>query len=172
MFPTISDDPGIQRKYEAMRQDGEPHKAAEMFALHQTPALMTDAVFLEGHHSGNQFCRQPELGEYYKRTAEAEGQTTEGKVYLHGLAAYPGDPQAWVTGRGDAERVLKERGWGAEGAVTTRVAQVAKADEKYKVSDDLVAAGVEQELQGVDARDADVPALTEKVREKLSPNWS
>jgi hypothetical protein len=172
MFPAISDDPVIQADYEAMRRAGEPHKAAEMFALHQTPALMTDAVFLEGHHSGNQFVRTPEMGEYYKRTAEAEGQTTEGKVYLHGLAAYPGDPKAWVTGRGDAERVLKERGWGAEGAVTTRVSQVAEPDEKYKVSDDLVAQGVEKELEGVDAKDADVPALTEKVREKLSPNWS
>jgi hypothetical protein len=162
----------IQANYEAMRRDGEPHKAAEMFALHQTPALLTDAVFLQGHHSGNQFVGTPELGQFYKQTAEAEGQTTEGKVYLHGLAAYPGDPRAWVTGRGDAARVLKDRGWGAEGAVTTRVAQKAQPDEKYQVAEDLVQAGVEKELEGHSVLDADVPALTDKVREKMSPNWS
>jgi hypothetical protein len=171
-YPIISDDPGVQASYVEMREAGEPHNAAEMFALRAAPALMTDAVFLEGHHSGNQFSRTPAVGEYYKRTAEAQGQTTEGKVYLSQLAAYPGDPKAWVSGRGDAERVLKERGWGSEGAVTAKVTNTAQADQKYKVSEDLVKAGVAKELEGVNALDADVPALTEQVREKMSPNWS
>ena len=80
---------------------------------------MTDAVFMEGHCSGNQFDYPGghQVGNVLKKQAETAGVNTTGKVYLGGLAAFPGDPKAWVSDRNDVKRVLTERGWGSQGAV-------------------------------------------------------
>lgn len=84
------------------------------------PAVMTDSVFLEGHANGNQFENTPSLGDFYAREAKAQGVDTKGKVYLSGLASHPGDPRAWVSGRGDVRKVCEERGWHCEGAVNVK----------------------------------------------------
>lgn len=169
MYPVISDNPAVQKHYEEMRARGESHRLAEMLATRVTPGLMTDSVFLSGHCNGNQFERTAVLGDYYRRVAEQAGQSTRGKVYLSGLAEYPGDPKAWVAGRGDVRRVLDERGWGAEGAVNCPVTNLAPVSEKYRVADDLVAARAEDLAEK--QPEAPREELLEKARAQLEPQW-
>jgi len=119
-WPVISNHPEIQQAYEGMRRKGESHRMAEMLALQCPPMSDTDREFLEGHCNGNQFEKTLGLGNYYGRVAKEQGFSTTGKVYLSGLARYPGDPEAWVSGKGDVKRVIEQRGWSCRGAVNIK----------------------------------------------------
>lgn len=107
--------------YWDMRQKGASPKLAEMLVLQSPPMSNSDREFLHGHCNGNQFGKGPlsnDLGDRMKTVAEAEGQSINGKVYIGGLARYPGDPQAWVSDRGDVKRVIESRpGWKCSGSV-------------------------------------------------------
>ena len=137
-FPTVSPDPAIQSRYEAMRLTGQSHRMAELLATRKFPGVKTDSTFLSGHCNGNQFEAAPALGDHYKSLAEAEGFDTTGKVYLRGLASYPGDPRAWVSGRGDVERVCRERGWSCDGAVSVDAPRYAEPTPDIPIADDLI----------------------------------
>ena len=106
----------VMEYYRSVAEGCAP-KLAEMLAARQPPGAVTDATFLAGHCNGNQFEDSPKRAEAMQYLAQRHGVDTKGKVYLGQLAAYPGDPQAWVTGRGAVERVCRQRGWGCEGAV-------------------------------------------------------
>jgi len=131
---------------------------------------LTDVTFLAGRGGCyDQFQGQHEVGDYYRQTAESAGVSTTGKVYLSSLAAFPGDPEAWVSGRGDVARVLDARGWGAEGSVTRPVREVAPASSTYRVADDLVRARAD-DLQSGDPSLSREDALV-RARSALSPHW-
>lgn len=169
-WPIVSDHPDVQAHYERCREEGTSHTLAEMFALAQPPQSRTDREFLRGHCNGSQFAGNPAMGDYYKAVAEAEGQDTKGKVYLSGLADYPGDPRAWVDGRGDVQKVCEERGWGCAGAVNLKV----RVEEPVSVAIDeaLVQQEVEHILTQVpDPQHVDTEDLAEQVREKRKPHW-
>lgn len=106
--------------YWDMRLDGASANIAEMLALQTPPMSNTDREFLQGHCNGNQFDKGPlteTVANRLKAAAEAGGQNVTGKVYLGGLARYPGDPEAWVSGRGDVKRVVESRNWKCSGSV-------------------------------------------------------
>lgn len=171
--PTVSDDPAVQADYERMRAAGESHTLAEMFALQRGPFLMTDAVLLEGHANGNQFAGRPQLGDHYAAEAAKAGVNVKGKVYLSGLAAYPGDPRAWVSGRGDVQQVCAERGWACSGAVTAKMAGDVAPAAAVGLADD-VAARLAAKAVAADPGLAELPAgeLREKVVAKHAPAWA
>lgn len=109
--------------YFVCREMGTSKSLAEMFALAKPPKSQSDVEFLRGHCNGNQFEGGPianRMGDYYRRVAESKGQTTKGKVYLSSLAAYPGDPEAFVSGKSDVRRVAESRGWKVTGAVNVK----------------------------------------------------
>lgn len=109
--------------YAAAIRNGCSVALAEMFASGRGPALQTDATFLRSHCNGSQFAggkANERSGDILREIAESEGQSTKGKVYLGQLAAYPGDPKAWVDGRGDVARVCAERSWNCSGGVTVK----------------------------------------------------
>jgi hypothetical protein len=110
----------VHLAYWDMRLKGSSPRLAEMLALQSPPMSNTDREFLEGHCNGNQFSGGPlaeEQGNRYKKIAEAGGQNVTGKVYMGGLARFPGDPEAWVSDRGDVKRVVEARGWKCQGSV-------------------------------------------------------
>jgi hypothetical protein len=114
-LPIMSENPAEQKFYEEMRGRGMTHLMAEMLALRAPPGLATDATFLAGR--GHQFANRPELGDYYSKDLKAAGGSPVGKQYLSGLAAYPGDPEAWVDSRRDVQQLCEKRGWSCSGMV-------------------------------------------------------
>ena len=164
---------GYQEHYEECIRNGCSPLLAEMFASRKTPAIRTDATFLQGHINGNQFEKTPWLGDVYKKEAVAAGINITGKVYLSQLASYPGDPQAWVSGRGDVQRVCEERGWGCAGSVNVRAQEADTEPKDMPVADDIVDARTAEVLAGVpDPMHVDVADLREQVREHITPHWS
>ena len=158
--------------YVRCRKVGTSHSLSLMFALGQPPMSNTDREFMEGRCNGNQFERHPFLGDFYKAEAQRCGVNTTGKTYLSGLADYPGDPRAWITGRGDVQRLVEERGWGCEGAVKVKATNFAECGGKYQVADAIVEEQVGRVMASApEPRDLNVEDVREQVVNKLSPNW-
>lgn len=171
-WPDVSMNPQVQAEYFAMRIDQVQHKLAEMLALSAPPMSRSDKEFLEGHCNGNQFEKTPILGDAYAAEARAQGVDITGKVYIGGLASYPGDPTAWVAGRGDVERVARDKGMNVEGLVTVKSAPRDPAPE-VGVADDLVSQALESRLEqnpGLAFRDQG--ELRHEVRESIKPAWA
>jgi hypothetical protein len=165
-----------QERYDQMRVEGLSHNLAEMFALQAPPQIAgTDSVFLEGHCNGSQFDGQEWIGDMYQDEATKAGVNTKGKVYLGGLARYPGDPEAWVTSRGDVKRVCEERGWGCDGAVKVKAREALGPPEEVGLADDIVDNKVVEIMEHVPERErpyVDVRDLKEQVKDKMTPKWS
>lgn len=174
--PTWAEGPLVNeeqmRHYFKCRKNGCSHKLAEMLAIGQPPGSNTDKEFLEGRENGRQFQDTPELGDHYARVARAHGQSTTGKVYLSGLAEFPGDPRAWVSGRGDVQRVVEERGWGCEGAVHIKPTWVAEPSGGG-IAKELVDDELRSVLERVpDPAHVDIQDLREQIVERRAPYWS
>jgi hypothetical protein len=130
-------------RYLEMRLGGQSHKFAEMMATRSFPAIRTDSEYNKGRCNGNQFEAVPGLGNLLRKQAEAAGVSTTGKYYCHGLAEYPGDPEAWVGGRGDVLAVAKKKGMSVQGSVEyTHPERAPMAD--VEIADDLIQREVEQ----------------------------
>lgn len=146
-----------------------PARFDEMVEAGVAPGCMTDSVFLQGR--SNQFVGDEFSGDYIRQVSERAGQDTQGKTYISGLAAYPGDPEAWVSGRGDVQRVCEQRGWGCEGAVTVKRPEL-EPPPRIDVAPDLIEEHVERRMEAN-------PALAERprdevaheVKESLKPDW-
>lgn len=174
-LPVVNDDPLIQARYIAHRLDGDSHRWSDMMAHQQPPGARTDREFLRGHCSGNQFEDTPHIGELYKKRAAAAGVDITGKVYYGTLAEYPGDPEAWVSGRGDVQRLCERKGWGCEGAVNVKMRERENPPPKIAVAPDIVAAEVEKRMEHLHPADAarvDIGEVAHQVTEQLKPHWA
>jgi hypothetical protein len=116
-LPRVSKDFGQQVRYWHMRMDGSRTTWPTCSPTTLFPGVRTDATFNRGRCNGNQFETHPELGDQYRRLADAAGVNTTGKHYCSGLADFPGDPTAWISDRGDVLRVAREKGYRVSGAV-------------------------------------------------------
>lgn len=160
-WPKVSNDPAVQSFYEECRESGTSHSLAEMFATRSGPSLNTDNTFLHSHCNGSQFSGRPEMGDYLAGVARAGGQDPSGKVYMSGLARYPGDPEAWVSGKGDVQRVCEKRGWACEGAVTVKSPKYNQVEpSKPFLADDIA-------QQMADERIRDDPSLASMPRDQV-----
>ena len=109
--------PAQRDHYLAMRGQGESHNIAMMCSTGRTPAISTDSTFMEGRWNGAQFAGCPQLGQYYQSRADQAGVSTTGKAYISGLAKFPGDPRAWVSGKSDVREIARERNYTIHGCV-------------------------------------------------------
>jgi hypothetical protein len=137
-FPVVSDDWSAQVHYWLMRIGGESHNMAEMLATRSFPALKTDAIFQIGRCNGNQFEKQPWLGNYYRKKAAQAGVNTTGKYYSRALADFPGDPTAWVSDRHDVLRVCQQKGFKCSGLVDYTPPEIEAPVPDVKLADDLL----------------------------------
>lgn len=174
----ISEEPDIQARYEECLENGCTEKLAEALAFQQGPALRTDVSFLQGHSNGNQFAKNPKQGAAYAARAKRAGVSTQGKIYLHGLARYPGDPEAWVGDRSDVSRVLERRNWSARGVVSRTSREPENppvlgcpGGVAEDILDSEVDSIVQQEPEAAPTHKERV-ALKEKLRAKRRPHWS
>ena len=119
-YERISDDPEVQKFYERLVAKGESPRLAEVLATRKCGGLVTDDTFMKGRRTGNQFADNPAMGNWLAKKLRAAGGSPTGKVYLSALAKRPGDPEAWVSSRGDVERLVRKRGWSCEGSVNVK----------------------------------------------------
>lgn len=168
----ISDNFEQQVEYWKMRFDGQSHKLAEMLATRSFPAVRgTDSDFMKGSH-----IQDTQLDEYRHRMANAQGVDTTGKRYLAGLAAFPGDPEAWVSGTSDVKRVCEKRGWNCHGAVEYEAPdayQVTDADRDLKapIAPDIIRDTVADELSVYDPREI-TPQMVGDVQDQVTKRLS
>jgi|SRR6185436_2080230 len=91
----------------------ESCKLCEMFSSCAPPSISTEATMFAGmaNRQHNKFNTKLGniQGEALASELRAKGGSTTGKVYIGGLAEYPGDPRAWVSGKDDVKRVCRER---------------------------------------------------------------
>lgn len=130
------------------------------------PVLVTDNTFWQG-----QWERNARLGAVHAEEARRAGVSTAGKVYISGLAEFPGDPRAWVDGRGDLKRICEEKGYGCKGAVN--VEPVKTEPEEIALAPDIV----ENEVQSIladhpEPQTVDVGELRQEVYDKRKPPWA
>lgn len=108
--------------YCVVRLSGETHRMAEMLASQQPPGGMTDDVFFSGFGLLGDGMRPAQL-ESLIQSAKSQGFTPSAHhVYIPQLARFRGDKEAFISrsqGRGYIKRLLEQRGWEADGAVTT-----------------------------------------------------
>lgn len=158
-------------RYARIRLAGESHRLALMLATRKPPGIVTDSVFLKERRHGQQFASCPALGNYYRRTAEGLGQSTTGKVYLPSLADFPGDPSAWVSGRGDVERVARAKGYGVSGLVNVKPSEREPIPD-VEIAPEIVEREVAEILrENPDARPEDVREQVYALRTgKVDPN--
>lgn len=137
----------------------------------RAPQSVTDREFMEGTENGRQFQRNPQQGDFYRKVAEAEGQSVKGKKYISQLARYPGDPEAWVSGRGDVQARCEERGSGCAGMVNVKARDADEAAKPVDVADDILEREVAREAEGQPLRKRELMDLKEKVKGRLKPSW-
>lgn len=165
----------IQARYVAHILDGDSHLMADMLAHAKPPQSKTDREFLRGHCNGSQFEDTPYIGDGYRQMALENGVNPKGKIYLGTLARFPGDPEAWVSGRGDVQKVCEMRGWGCEGSVNVKVREQLNPPKAPALAPDIVQGHVENQLAMMDPGDAaraDVGEMAHNITEKMKPHWS
>ena len=136
-YPKISDVPEVQALYEQMRQRGTSHTLAEMFALRSPPGTrFTEKAFLEGRKMN----MDDPVDRLAVQRAHAAGISTQGKVYIGGLAdgRGPADPAAWVSSADDVLAVAKRRQLKVEGALRYDPGPVQEKEPKYKIAPDIM----------------------------------
>lgn len=114
------------------------HRLQEMIDSGKAPRVKSDDTFFSGYTrtGGAQFTNDMSR-DHHLAQAKAAGVDVSGKQYFAELAAFPGDPRAWVGSRGEMVKVLEERNWGSDGDVKVKCEPVEPASAK-KLAEDLV----------------------------------
>lgn len=139
-----------------------------MFASGVTPACKSDGTIFPGHLTGGRQFRTEVVRRRYLAKARAAGVSTDGKVYCSSLAEFPGDPRAWTDNVGDQVKLLKERGWSADGDVKVKGPEVAPPPP-VRLAEDLVQERLERKLEELypDAQNGKVVKIKKKELERL-----
>ena len=142
-FKIISDNPEVQGLYVESKRKGTAHALAEMFAFQASPALKTATRWIAGHERTIKDGQSEIVRNTMIASAKAAGVTADGAVYKSQLAAYPGDPQAWVSSEEDCKRVAEKRGLKLEGGINYtppayHEEPLSDVRKPYKVAPDLV----------------------------------
>lgn len=99
---------------EAIASGASP-RLAEMFATQQAPRAKSDATFFAGMDTGGGNIKNPLTRKMYLDEAKKAGVDVTGAVYYSEIAAFPGDPEAWVRSRGEITGLVEKRGWNMDG---------------------------------------------------------
>lgn len=148
-----------------------PGKLRDMFSEGRAPHGVSDCTFMKGTANGSQFEKQAHIGDAYKRTTESLGGSTKGKKYVSGLAAFPGDPEAWVDSRGDVQRILEKRGWGSEGTINVKPRESINPPKSGpNVAEELVTKyATEIAMRDPHPERVDMTDLKDQVRDHIKP---
>ncbi len=163
----IEDMPAAER--DAFEQRAK-NRLEEMLAARRAPAIHTDATFFANVNAAPALHDRPGVAEEYRRVALAGGVNPVGKTYMPAIAAFPGDPEAWVSGRGDIQRVCEARGWACDGAVKVDARPAEGAAPPPAIAPDILA-GLAERQRAADPSLSRAEA-TEAAIDLHAPSWS
>ena len=160
--------PMDEEAYRELTQHADEQRLLEMLESGRGPHCVTDSTFLKDSENGRQFADCPHIGDAYKARCEANGGSVKGKKYLSQLARYPGDPRAWVSGRGDIQRICEEDGSTCDGLVKVKGRQPREAPKPGpELAADIVEEKVNEICDGLpNQRFIDRQDLREQIIEK------
>ncbi len=167
----IDDKDVTAEEFRLATQTVEEARLMEMLKERRAPHGVSDCTFMRDSANGKQFENNPSQGDYYRKLVEANGGSMKGKRYISGLAAFPGDPKACVDSRGEAQKLLEERGWGSEGTINVKPRETQEAPEAGPaMAPDLV----EKYATEIAMRDphpelVDMKDLKEQVVDRMAP---
>lgn len=133
------------------------------------PLLKTNTTFMRGAKYGaEQFATElPHSKDVYLGTAKRAGVSTNGKVYQHGLARFPGDPQAWVSDLDEAKRIIRQRGLASpEMGIKGREVEPT---ESVAVAEDLIDNEIIRRVESGTMNFRDAAKMREQVADDLAP---
>lgn len=163
--------------YLAERLRGVEHVWAAMTAARKAPAGRGDRSLFEGVGLlGDQFRTEAQLRQVVAQARRHGYNPSQGDMYVPSLAAFAGDPAAFVPatgGRGHIQRVLEERNWSGHGVVnrTAREDREPAIPDGPHLADDL-AAQIATSYAGNDRHAlANLPDVVQEAKKKhgLSP---
>lgn len=163
-YSRLSRSSDVQVAYFKMRILGQSHRMAEMLATRSFPGIRgTDSTFMSGSHMQDGL-----LDGVRQRMAAQAGVDTNGRRYIAGLARFPGDPEAWVSGLSDVKRICSDRGWNCHGAFEYEAPEPwSPPAPDVPVAEDIVQERVSAELAVYDRREI-TPRLVEEVTDKAT----
>lgn len=151
---------------------GDPHTCvcgSQAFRIFGAAQIRTSNTFQRGVKlSGAQF--GPGTREFYLDAAREAGVNPEGKVYDHRIAAFAGDPEAWVSSADEVRSLLEKRNWGCDGDLKVKCEPVAP-QEDIRLADDLMEDAVElilEEKLGADFTDAKGPVVERAIEDVMN----
>lgn len=172
----ICSNPECGREYKAyFTDDRNLCKICDMLQSGRTPSIKTEATFQAkaGGKLGVESIH-PAIRSHYLKAAADAGVSTDGKVYEPRAAAFPGDPQAWVSNPDDVKSLVESRGWSMDGDVKVKGREVAPTKGPLIADDlveDLVEARLEEKLgeDFVEARGGVVERAVDDVMNQYQP---
>ena len=172
----ICSNPQCNREYKPyFTDDRNLCKMCDMLQSGRTPSIKTEATF-QAKAGGKLGAASlhPANREHYLRLAREAGVSTDGKTYDGRLAAYAGDPQAWVSGPDDAKRLVESRGWSMDGDLSVKGREVEPTKGPAIAADlveDLVETRLEEKLgeDFVEAKGGVVERAIEDVMNAHAP---
>jgi hypothetical protein len=118
---------------------------------------------MQGTHA-----QDSQLDTYRYLAAQAQGVDTNGRRYISGLARFPNDPEAWVSGTSDVARLCRDRGWNCHGAVEYEAPLPTEAPAPdVKIAPEIVQYHTEACLRAFEPADI-TPSLLEDIRDTVT----
>lgn len=143
-----------------MVESGTSPKLALMFVSQTPPDCRSNTKFMAHFGANGKQFENSRRGDAYEKVAKKLGFNTKGKVYISGLARFPGDPQAWISDRDDIKRICEKNNYNCEGEFNI----TARNDVPPKPPVDLAPQLVEQGVRDLLQED---PGLKSKPVEEL-----
>lgn len=155
-------------KYERLEESSpiDESRFQDILESGKAPGPVTDRELLEGTYNKSEFADNPRYAKFlekqYRLHSGGKAPPT-GSVYMSNLCRHgmPGDPEAWVDGRGDVKRLLEKRGAGADCPLMFVPEREKPPRKPKKLADHIVHRLVNNEL-AVNPK-ADRRELREKV---------
>jgi len=115
--------------YQLALSQGASPLFADLLASRQPPgARGTEKAYMEGRNNNEDLNKMnATMRKHLLDEAAHAGVSISGKTYCSGLARYPNDPGAWVSGRDDVLDKVKRNGWSCEGNVNYKPAETPEA---------------------------------------------
>lgn len=172
----ICSNPNCGREYKAYFTDSLGMcRMCDMLQSGCTPTIKTEATFqAKANGRLGVEAMHPATRQAYIQAAAAAGVSTDGKVYEPRAAAFPGDPEAWVSGPDDVKRLVEKRGWSMSGDIEVKGREIAPSKGPgiaRELVEELVEAKLEERIgeDFVEAKGAVVERAIDDVMTQYSP---